>query len=160
MGKVRLNRTGDTTVTFDGELIGSRTTQRPRTPGRKGNDYLAWRWHELHLYRSAKGRLILGVRFVSAWKDDEHLGRDDILHGRDLDSLRDRILEYQPVPPGVGFTQDTPIHDRKQAQMAETLTNAFDKAVSSLYCLIGAESTEDDLDRESGVDDDDEWWEG
>lgn len=154
MHEVRLRRTGDVPVVFDGVLVGERTTRRPPTPGRKGVDYLAHRWHELRLYRSARGRLILGVRFASTWPDDAHLSRDDVLHGRDLDALRDRVLEYQPVPPGVGFTRDTPTHDRKQEQMVETLTTAFDKAVASLYLLLpGAEATEDDLDREAGEPD-------
>lgn len=122
MAKVKLLRTGNAPLEFEGEKIAGVSGQRFR--GKQRN-----RWHELALYRLADGRFVLSLRYRTQWEgeaeaDEAHVCADQaellqVLRGVDP---ADRVQGYPPHE----------VYAAKQARLIEDLRVTCENLISDL----------------------------
>jgi len=122
MAKVKLLRTGNAPLEFEGEKIAGVSGQHFRGKQRI-------RWHELALYRLADGRLVLSLRYRTQWEgeaetDEAHVCADQaellqVLRGVDP---ADRVQGYPP--------HET--YAAKQARLIEDLRLTCENLISDL----------------------------
>jgi hypothetical protein len=120
-----LQRTGNTSLKFDGELIAD---SRPApASGKKGKD--SKRWHELAIYKTTSGKFVLAVTYRSEWKGEQSHYSAEIL--TDVASVVAAIREYDPVLYVQGFPPGEAYAERQKRLLAE-IRQRFDAQVGEL----------------------------
>lgn len=126
MDQYELKRTGDRNLFFSGEVAGEATTHHDD----------ATRWHELALYRTAGGKLVVAVQFVTRWQGETDHHSAAVVE--DAPSLADWLKRYDPCgylmgyPPGAAF-------DQKRERLTRDLTLRYQAAVSELLSTLEPE---------------------
>jgi hypothetical protein len=122
MAGITLNRTGDRSIMFEGELISKVDTRI--IAGKDHN-----RWHELAVYRTDSGRLVAFVGYRTQWageidRDDAHVcnSPEEILEFFKFVDVLAGLLGY---PPGAQFHE-------KQARIERELSQRYDAAISEV----------------------------
>jgi hypothetical protein len=120
-----LQRTGNTSLKFDGEIVAE---SRPALgSGKKGKD--PQRWHELVIYKTAGGKFVLAISYRAEWKGEQSHYSADILP--DVASVIAAIRKYDPVSHVRGFPPGEVYAERQQRLLAE-IRQRFDAQVGEL----------------------------
>jgi len=120
---MKVFRTGNAPLEFDGERIAHATS---------GNRDAA-RWHDLALYRTAGGKLVLEVVYRTRWQ-----GEIEHFHGvvTDEASAADELQMFDPMRAVMGFPPGGQ-YEQKQARLEQTLRAGYESAVSELLESAG-----------------------
>lgn len=119
---ITLPRSGQAPLQFTGEQIaesGSRDTQGP----------CQIRWHELAVYRTDAGKLVLAIEYQTKWQ-----GEHDRYHAwvcETADNLRARLAAVDPFSDLIGFPPGAQF-DAKRHHTEKCLRQCWDGAVSDL----------------------------
>lgn len=132
MQRYELERTGDRPLAFEGELLAEAST---RTTDGFGSS----RWHEMAVYRTHGGRIVLAVTWRTRWQGE--LDHHDVWILDTADEVADALKGYAPTmylmgfPPGRQFSE-------KQARLERDLTARYESAVSEVLAALGPEEIE------------------
>ena len=125
MGTHILQRTGNTSLKFDGEVI-AESKPEPRS-GKKGKD--PQRWHELAIYRTSGGKFVLAITYRVEWKGEQNHYFATRLP--DVPSVVAAIRNCDPVAHVIGFPPGEMYAERQQRLLAE-IRQRFDAQVGEL----------------------------
>ena len=116
-----LERTGDRPLEFEGEIIAESDSRS--VSGQDAN-----RWHELTLYRTVSGKLILSITYCSQWQGEmEH----HLVEETTEEDIAGILKCYDPCEFISGFPPYPQFQD-KQARIEKDLRLRYEKAVSEL----------------------------
>lgn len=123
MESYTVRRTGSPALEFTGELLASSTSG-----GRDAN-----RWHELRLYQTKGGKLVLAIEYRTRWE-----GEKDHFHAvvTDRDQVAGELEMYEPTGNVMGFPPGAQ-YEAKQARLELGLRAAYAEAVTELLDQAG-----------------------
>jgi hypothetical protein len=116
---VKLERTGDRPLQFEGELVKQVDT--------RGHDHS--RWHELALYEAQNGKLVLVINYKTQWEKENSNYMALVM--TDINEVSHEINKYDPCE----FMMDMPTgpqFDQKYGRIRNELIRRFDAALSEL----------------------------
>lgn len=117
-----LQRTGNTSLKFDGEVV-AESRPEPQS-GKKGKD--PQRWHELTIYRTSGGKFVLAITYRAEWKGEQSHYSAEIIP--DVPSVVAAIRKYDPIAHVRGFPPGEMYAERQQRLLAE-IRQRFDAQV-------------------------------
>lgn len=123
-GRIRLRRTGQSDLEFEGALM-ARVTSR--------GDEEQPRWYEAAVYRRAQDGYVLAFMYRTKWKGE--LDYDDAMPFERLEDLKTMVRTIDPVgrvqgfPPGPQFAE-------KQARLLASLRQRWEALVSELLAQL------------------------
>lgn len=120
--QVTLPRTGDTPLTFSGELVADSDGQY--AAGQNKN-----RWHELAVYRTTGGKYVVAIKYRTIWQGE--LDHDFAAVASDPKEAATLLREYDPTTYVVGY----PIGEayaEKQDRLMRDLTMRYQSQVSEV----------------------------
>ena len=128
-----LPRTGDSPLTFRGDLIAEADSQARQGPAET-------RWYELAVYRTAGGSYVVAVGFRSRWQGEQ--GRNTARVFATPAEVRAYLRDYDPCDPDCWTGIPPGVHDadRRNAMTRSAVAGAFRGAVSRV--LAGTEFAE------------------
>ena len=126
--KIRLKRTGDVPLSFNGQLVAEADS---------GRVHDRTRWFEAKLYRTTTGRLILAIGYRSRWDGDNDrdvclvIDREAAAEGGAYESLQEAIQGFAPeacpapYPAGQSYIP-------KQERLDRDVRVAYERAIAGL----------------------------
>ena len=109
MAEIRLQRTGDAPLRFDGELVGDSDGQRQA--GRDRN-----RWHDLAVYRLKDGQYVVAIAYRTQWQGElDHHEAAVVSTAKDIVEV---LREYDPCGHLGGFPAGPQYAERQAARTA------------------------------------------
>lgn len=120
---IRLSRTGREPLEFDGTLVAEASTHAHRGPQEN-------RWHDLSVYRTRGGKIVLAVRYNTCWQG-EHDHHDAEVFDAPSD-LADYLQAYPALRAVAGYPPGVKDYEDKQRRLKHALQAAFERAVSRL----------------------------
>jgi len=123
MEKVKLTRTGDAPLAFDGEVAAEATGDV------HGGEELT-RWHDLSLYRMASGRYVVAIDYLTRWQGESaHSSAQVCQSTEDVQRL---LRDYDPAQFAVRCRE---LNDRSRdsnERMVAQLRSVYEHRVSRL----------------------------
>lgn len=116
---ITLKRTGKAPLRFTGELIKESD----------GGSRDANRWHELAVYRTAKGKYVVRIAYRTRWQGE--LDRDTAEIVAKPNEVAAALEEYDPCSPVGGYPAGEAYADR-QARLMNDIRRRYDAQVSEL----------------------------
>lgn len=128
-----LPRTGDSPLTFRGDLIAEADSQARQGPAES-------RWYEIALYRTAGGSYVVAVGFRSRWQGEQDRNTARVF--ATPAEVRAYLRDYDPCDPELWAGIPPGVHDadRRNALTRSAVAGAFRGAVSRV--LVGTEFAE------------------
>ena len=128
-----LPRTGDSPLTFRGDLIAEADSQARQGPAET-------RWYELAVYRTAGGSYVVAVGFRSRWQGEQ--GRNTARVFATPAEVRAYLRDYDPCDPALWAGIPPGVHaaDRRNTMTGNAIAGAYRAAVSRV--LAGTEFAE------------------
>jgi hypothetical protein len=117
-----LPRSGQPPLTFEGTLL---THSDGLHVGGKDNS----RWHDLSIYRTKAGALVLCLHYTTCWQGE--VGHDETAVCADPSCIIDALTHYDPCAYLVGYPPGKQYED-KQARLKADLIMRFAAQVSDV----------------------------
>lgn len=138
MAQIKLSRTGEAPLAFEGELLAEASGRQVH--GKERN-----RWHEVAAYRTAGGKYVLGITYRSCWEGErDHHGAvvEDGIEGV-AEHLRStvptlHIEGYRTILARVPDDRESPYRAR-QAALEAQLTEDWSHLVAEVLEALGVE---------------------
>lgn len=122
MSSYTLTRTGNRPLAFDGEAIAGATSRGSSGPAEN-------RWHELAVYRTAGGALVLRLAYRTQWQGE--LAHDEAVQVASAEDAAAELRAYDPCayllgyPPGEHYAE-------RQERVRRDLRLRYETAVSEV----------------------------
>lgn len=94
MAVIKLERSGNAPLKFEGALIAE-------SSGRWQFSHEHNRWHDLAVYRTAKGQYVAHIRYNTQWQGEAHYAQADIV--ADAQAAVEYFKSYDPLSRVAGF---------------------------------------------------------
>lgn len=132
MEKFRLERTGEAPLAFTGRVIAESMGRRDDTD--------VPRWHDLRVYRTKAGQLVLEVAYNTEWR-----GETGFRWARPVDAgdLAGALRGYDPTEHVAGFPA-TPANADRQRNLLAWIRARYEAQVTEL--LSAVEGTAEEID--------------
>ena len=128
-----LRRHGAPPLKFRGELLGEYSSRSHNGPRQT-------RWHELALYRTEAGKLVASIRFRTSWLGEQE--KDVVFVCDDEKALIDALQnDFNPHAGWEGHPFGSRDAKRKNALIAESITDGYGRAVADLLSAAGIVET-------------------
>jgi hypothetical protein len=122
MIKIRLNRTGDAPLRFDGEEVASSDGQRQG--GRDRN-----RWHDLAVYRVADDRYVVAIAYRTQWQGElDHHAAVIVATAAEVAQV---LRDHDPCGHLAGYPAGPQYADR-QVALARDVRSRYETQVSDV----------------------------
>ena len=122
MQTITLPRSGQAPLQFTGEQIASADSRDPQGPCQT-------RWHELAIYRTESGRLVLALEYQTQWQGEHD--RSHALVCETPADLLERLATVDPLSDLIGFPPGAQF-DAKRLHTEKCLRQCWEGAVSEL----------------------------
>lgn len=119
-----IERTGQSSLAVDGEVIASAETSGP--------DVI--RWHEIQVIRSRGGRYVVAIRYEARWKNEPSHATAEICN--DLAGVEKVLTTYDPLEWYIGYPPGVQFESKQKAAMRE-LSMRFNVAVGKVLQSAG-----------------------
>jgi hypothetical protein len=132
MNAISLKRTGSSPIAFDGEPIAEADGRI--LGGREHN-----RYHKLALYRTAAGRHVLAIQYLTHWQGE--FDNAEVHHADDAQAVLAALMSYDPLmhvagyPPGETYAE-------KQRRLEDDICRRYRATVTELYDGLPADWSE------------------
>lgn len=125
MEKIKIMRTGNAPLAFQGELIAESSGRI--AAGKEQN-----RWHDIAIYRTAGGRYVCAISYHTQWEGElDHVEAGEV----NLSELAEYLRSYDPTAQCQGFP-DAPQYAERQARLLTWLRARYDHAVGEILAKI------------------------
>ena len=117
---ITLDRTGQVPLRFSGQLLAESESKLDAGPLQK-------RWHQIRVYRTDGGSLILAVRFNTLWPNESQTDAAQVC--ADNSDLVKALSEYDPCSGWQGHPAGARGAEKKNAILRQTITDAYRRCV-------------------------------
>ena len=124
-----ITRTGKPPLAFSGEILAAETTRQER-------GYLFQRWHDLTLYQTAGGKLVLHVEYHCERKRNGEAGHSQAGPVGDASALPAALERYDPLEHVGGYPAGAQFVERQKKLLA-AVQSAYYEAVGRLLAVCG-----------------------
>jgi hypothetical protein len=126
---VRLTRTGDAPLAFNGRILAD-------VSGKRLGEGDVPRWHDVTIYETAAGQYVVAIAYRTTGKGD--LGRDTLAVVADRNELRDALKRYDPVAHVQGVPSG-PQSAEKQARLVAMMRQQWEGLIALALTEVGVE---------------------
>lgn len=132
MAEIKLDRTGEMPLAFEGELLASASSSI--VAGQERN-----RWHEVAVYRTAGGAYVASIGYRTQWQGEQAGDSVAVLHGPE------EVAEYLRMGDPASLVVGFPTGDRyadKQVRLIDQVERDYAALCSEVLGACGDEFVE------------------
>lgn len=125
MTRQRIERTGKSSLAFDGEVVAS--VDGCDVNGKEQN-----RYHDLALWRTDTGKYVLDIQYVTKWRGELGYRHAEIVEPGEV---AERLRAYDPCAHVQGFP-DRPEYADRQVNLLNWIRSRYDVQVGELLAQV------------------------